>query len=271
MARAGRMAGRVARIVAAGLALGGAAAAQSARPPAACQQRITRQDRLVAVDAHGDLVLESGRRGRLDGLRRPEDPALAAAATAWLLDLRGRPLATREVAAPDRWGRVSLDAATRDDDAPVDLAGGLVAAGLAQVDAGEADTLCRPGLLAVEATARREGKGVWAAAAVIPADDAARLVAAAGRFVLIEGRVRSVGERERRTYLNFAPFGEDGLSVTMQKRTWRILVGRGLTAAALRGRRVRARGTVELWRGPTLDLGAAEMIELLDEEQAQRR
>ncbi|RVU19357.1 DNA-binding protein [Methylobacterium oryzihabitans] len=262
--------GRVASIAAACL-LAGAAQAQTPRASGPCAQRAARQDRLVAVDGHGDLALESGRRGRLDGLRLPDDPALAAAARAWLLALRGRALATREATVPDRWGRIALDAATADAGEPVDLAGGLVAAGLAVVDAGEADALCRPGLLAIEAAARRQGRGLWAATAVLPADDAARIAAAAGRFVVVEGRVRSVGERERRTYLNFAPFGEDGLSVTMQKRTWRILAGRGLTAAALRGRRVRARGTVELWRGPVLDLGAAEMIELLDEEQAQRR
>ena len=105
----------------------------------------------------------------------------------------------------------------------------------------------------------------------MPAEEGARLAGLVGRFVVVEGRVRNVGERERRTYLNFAPFGTEGATVTVSKRTWRNMLERGFSAAALRGRRVRARGIVELWRGPTLDVGAAEMIEMLDEEQAPRR
>ncbi|ACL60739.1 hypothetical protein [Methylobacterium nodulans] len=235
-----------------------------------CRHRVAGEDRLEAVAASGDLVLASGRRARLDGVRWPEDPALAAAARAWLAGLTGRRLATREEPAPDRWERVILDAATTEGE-PVDLAGGLLTAGLALVDAGESDRLCRPALLSVEAAARRERRGLWASESPLPAEDAAGLAARAGRFVVAEGRVRSVGERRSRTYLNFAPFGEEGLTVTVSKRTWRILLERGLTAAALRGRRVRARGFVELWRGPTLDVGAAETIEMLDEERAQRR
>ncbi|WP_245239700.1 DNA-binding protein [Methylobacterium variabile] len=246
------------------------AAGPRSREPPACRGRTAGQDRLEAVAARGELVLASGRRGRLDGLRWPDDPVAAEAARAWLAGLSGRSLATREAPEPDRWSRITLDAATADGET-VDLAGGLVAAGLAQVDAGEADSLCRPGLLAVEDAARRAGLGLWAGTPPVPTEEVARLAAAAGRFVVVEGRVRNVGERERRTYLNFAPFGTEGVTVTVSKRTWRIMLERGFSAVALRGRRVRARGIVELWRGPTLDIGAAEMIEMLDEEQAQRR
>ncbi|TNC11768.1 DNA-binding protein [Methylobacterium terricola] len=216
------------------------------------------------------MVLASGRRARLDGLRWPDDPVAADAARTWLMALAGRALATREAPEPDRWGRITLDAATQESE-PLDLAGGLVAAGLVVVDAGESDSLCRPGLLALEEAARRAGRGIWAGASPVPTEEVARLAALRGRFAVVEGRVRSVGERERRTYLNFAPFGAEGVTVTVSKRTWRIMLERGFSGVALRGRRVRARGIVELWRGPTLDVGAAEMIEMLDEEQAQRR
>ncbi|MGX7703617.1 DNA-binding protein [Methylobacterium sp. Gmos1] len=246
------------------------AAAPRGREAPACRGRIAGQDRIEAVVARGELVLASGRRARLDGLRWPDDPAAADAARTWLAGLAGRLLATREAPEPDRWDRITLDAATQGE-APVDLAGGLVAAGLAQVDAGEGDSLCRPGLLALEDAARRAGRGLWAGTAPVPTENVSVLKEMAGRFAVVEGRVRNVGERERRTYLNFAPFGAEGVTVTVSKRTWRIMLERGFSSSALRGRRVRARGIVELWRGPTLDIGAAEMIELLDEEQAPRR
>ncbi len=262
----------------AGLLLLLAGAAQAAAPrgrePPACRGRVSGQDRLASVAARGELVLASGRRARLDGVRWPDDPAAAEAARAWLSRLVGRALSTREAPEADRWGRITLDAVTQDavgDDLPVDLAGGLVAMGLVPVDAGEGDSLCRPGLLAIEETARRAGRGLWAGAPPVPAEEGARLAGLAGRFVVVEGRIRNVGERARRTYLNFAPFGTEGATVTVSKRTWRTMLERGFSVAALRGRRVRARGIVELWRGPTLDVGAAEMIEMLDEEQAPRR
>jgi endonuclease YncB( thermonuclease family) len=257
-------------------ALSGAVVAALAWPAAAgaetggCRHRIARADRLASVAPAGDLVLASGRRARLDGVRLPDEPGLGAAARDWLAARRDRPLITREEPAADRWGRIVLDAATEEGE-PTDLAGGLVAAGLALVDAGESDTLCRPGLLAVEAGARAARRGVWAEGLPVPAGEATRLAGLQGRFVVAEGRVLSVGERRSRTYLNFARFGEEGLTVTVSKRTWRIMLERGLTAAALRGRRVRARGFVEIWRGPTLDVSAAEMIEMLDEERALRR
>ncbi|WP_018261173.1 hypothetical protein [Methylobacterium sp. WSM2598] len=265
----GRRAGLAAILI---LALG---APQAGARPAAeetCGGRVAREDRLAGVAPSGELRLASGRTARLDGVRLPADPSLAAAARAWLDARKGQRLATREDPAPDRWERVALDAVAEEPGGdPVDLAGGLLAAGLALVDAGESDRLCRPGLLAVEAAARQARRGLWAGDLPLRAEDAAVLAARVGQFVVAEGRVRSVGERRSRTYLNFAPFGEEGLTVTVTKRTWRTLLERGLTAAALRGRRARARGVVELWRGPTLDIGAAEMIEMLDEERAQRR
>jgi hypothetical protein len=42
------------------------------------------------------------------------------------------------------------------------------------------------------------------------------------------------------------------------------MVGKGLSAATLRNGRIRARGVLEHGRGPTIEVTAAEMIEVLD-------
>ncbi|TXM72396.1 DNA-binding protein [Methylobacterium sp. WL69] len=219
---------------------------------------------LTSVDARGELAFASGTRGVLDGLRWPEAPDRAEAARSWLLAQAGTPLALVARGETDRWGRVHLDATGADG--TVDLAGGLVEAGLAAVDAGERDSLCRPALLAVEAGARRAGRGLWAEADQ-DARDGAALRTRLGRFVVVSGRVLRVGERARRTYLDFAGRGADGLTVTVSKRTWRQLQERGLSAASLRGRLVRVRGVVEVWRSPILDVASADMIEILDAAQ----
>jgi len=250
----------------AALALGAGAPAMAVAPE--CRTALLPETVLTAVSPRGELAFASGLRGVLDGLRWPDAPDLAGAAAAWLETHRGVPLTLTARGETDRWGRAHLDAVAADG--TVDLAGGLVAAGLALVDAGERDSLCRPGLLAMEAGARAAGRGLWREAEE-KAEDGATLRTRLGRFVVARGTILWVGERARRTYLDFARRGADGLTVTMSKRTWRQVQERGLSAATLRGRVVRVRGIVEIWRGPTLDVASADMIEVLDAAQAQGR
>jgi len=80
----------------------------------------------------------------------------------------------------------------------------------------------------------------------------------------VEGRVRSVGERERRTYLNFGRAWSEDFTVTIPKRSWTILAGDGVSASGLRGRPVRVRGVLEEWNGPALTLSAPDALEILD-------
>lgn len=220
------------------------------------------------MGARGELRLRSGGRAVLDGVRWPSEAQEAESAAAVLLGQRGRRLTLVARGETDRWGRAHVDAAVAGE--AVDLAGSLIEAGLVQVDVGERDALCRPALLRIEAGARAAGRGLWQPG-IRHARDGAGLAAQVGRFVVAEGHVLGVGERRSRTYLDFVRRGEDGLTVTVSKRTWRHLQERGLSAATLKGRFVRVRGVIETWRGPTLDIASADMIEVLDGEQAPRR
>ncbi|KQQ13047.1 DNA-binding protein [Methylobacterium sp. Leaf123] len=235
----------------------------------ACRASAARADRLAEIGPRGELLLASGRRAVLSGLRWPDEPAFDAAARGWLHAYRGASLVLTERGAEDRWGRRRADAIAGEAE-PVDLAGGLVAAGLAYADAGEADTLCRPALRTLESAPRAAGLGIWAGGP-LAATDAAALSARAGRFTVVEGRILHVGERSARTYLDFARRGGQGLTVTVQKRSWRILSEQGLSAATLRGRLVRIRGMVEIGRGPFIDLAGVEGIEVVEGERALRR
>ena len=242
-----------AAVLLAGAMLGAAAAAE-------CDRGAVRTDALAEVGARGEIRLASGLRALLGSIRWP-DGAGEEAARAWLAGQVGRPLAVMPRGEADRWGRVRIDASLADGS--LDLAGGLVAEGLAAVDAGEGDALCRPALLQVEAGARGAGRGVWAAAP-LAALDGPGLRQAANRFAVVEGRLRHVGERSARTYLDFARRGEDGLTVTVSKRTWRRMREHGLNAAGLTGRLLRVRGVIEVRRGPVIEIAAPELIELVE-------
>jgi hypothetical protein len=231
-------------------------AAAAPRTPPDCRAGPARAETLEDIDRRGELRLGSGARAVLDSLRWPDADETAAA---WLTNLRGSRLVVVPRGTPDRWGRERVDAQV--DGSDIDLAGGLIGAGLALADANEADVLCRPALRAVEAAARAGRLGLWQAPG--PAvDDGPALRALAGRFAVVEGVVRHVGERSTRTYLDFVARGADGLTVTVPKRTWRTMASRGLSALA--GRRVRVRGVVELWRGPVIEAASVDAVEILD-------
>ncbi len=237
-------------------------------------------DRVAAVSADGEIALASGRTVRLADLRWPEAPAIRAAGLGWLRDRIGAAVAV-QAGPPDRWNRrpARIGLAT---DPPRDPAGGsapdlasdlarhLVGAGLAVTDPREAERLCDPDLLGPEAAARRHGQGLWARERPLQADAVEDLRRRIGTFAFVEGRVRSVGERERRTYLNFGQAWSEDFTVTVPKRSWAILTAGGLSAATLRGRRIRVRGLLEEWNGPALTLDVPEGLELLDPAPAPR-
>ena len=228
-----------------------------------CLAGSTHRDVLEDVGPRGEIRLASGTRAVLDSLRWPDAPEAAAAARAWLEGWRGAPVTLVPRGQPDRWDRVRAD--IESEDGAADLAGGLIGAGLAVADAGEADALCRPALRLLESAARARRLGLWREP-VLAAIDGPGLRDRTGRFAIVEGRVRGVGERSARTYLDFGPRGTDALTVTVSKRTWRMVRARGLSATSLEGRRVRVCGILEVWRGPTLEI-AADGIEVLSEPE----
>jgi hypothetical protein len=78
--------------------------------------------------------------------------------------------------------------------------------------------------------------------------------------------VRGVGERRERTYLNFGSDWKSDFTITIPKRIWAALRERGVTAASLKGARVRARGVLEEWQGVALEITAADMLEVPAED-----
>lgn len=189
---------------------------------------------------------------RLDQAARAELAALAAGALT---------LATTS-SEPDRYGRLHAMLTTGDGRSVAEL---LVAAGLARVRPFPGEIACMMPLLVPEAEARADRRGLWAVPsfAVLPADDTARLNDAVGRFVLVAGRVASVGHG--RTVI-FIDFGRD------YRRDFTIMVpqsvsqGFAVPVDGLKGRRIRVRGVIEASGGPAIWLSDPAEIELLDED-----
>jgi endonuclease YncB( thermonuclease family) len=246
--------------------------AQSAGPAGSSKKSrpgctiVAQPDRLQDLTPEGDLLLASGRFAKLAGIRLPDTPPYRDQALAWLRGQAGQPVLVQGKDSRDRWDRVSASIRLSGASPPLDLGHGLVEAGLALVDPGLEQALCQPELLSLEATARERRLGLWADGRYNPIDvnQVDRLQDRIGSFVLVEGRVRSIGEREQRTYLNFGGLWAEDFTIIIPRKTWKLMADRGLGAEALKGRWIRARGILQSWQGTALSVEMPEMIERLE-------
>jgi hypothetical protein len=208
-----------------------------------------------AVGPGGEIALEDGRRARLGGLRLAPgaDAALAKAGPPRF----GLVLIARN---PDRWGRFVVDL---QDQGGQSLALDLLARGLATVRPEPEARPCEPERLEAEGAAREAGEGLWSEpGAVLDAGDGAALAEADGRFALVEGVVRRVGEGRSRVYLDFA--GKSGFSVMVARKIEPQFRRAGVDLATLAGQRVRIRGVMDVRFGPRMEIADPLMIELLE-------
>ena len=112
-----------------------------------------------------------------------------------------------------------------------------------------------------EADARRKNRGVWHDPPVFNVQNTDDVLQHTGEFVIVAGFVKSVGDRQRRLYLNFGSnWAEDTTAIVVKKGSGAY---RGDVAVLrrLERKRVEIRGIVEDAQGP--------LIRLIDEAQIQ--
>jgi endonuclease YncB( thermonuclease family) len=168
----------------------------------------------------------------------------------------------------DRYGRIVAYAFTARDGMERSAQADLIAAGLARVAARVGNRACAAELLSREDAARRAKLGLWAGSYYdsLNADDPAAVLAAIGRFALVEGKVVSVRESGATVYVNFGRRWSEDFTVTILKRNARSFTAAGLEPKTLAGRRVRVRGWIEERGGPWIEAARPEQIELIDRE-----
>ncbi len=118
--------------------------------------------------------------------------------------------------------------------------------------------------MAAEAEARQGRKGTWADSGVIKnAESADDILAAIGRFTLVEGKVLSVRQAGATTYLNFGRRWTRDFAVTISRRIMPAIESAGITVKSLENRRIRVRGWVEAHPAPRIEVVRAGQIEVL--------
>ncbi len=162
----------------------------------------------------------------------------------------------------DRWGRAPVH---------VVMAGTLgaelaLAAGLATLRPGDVSPPCRRALQAVEAGARDARLGLWASPDILCSMQPAtpRSCRDEGRYTIVEGRVRGLGETSARAYLNFGTIRSENFSIAIPKGALRRFEASGMTWKSLEGRKVRVRGVVLDRAGPLIEISGPDEFERLD-------
>jgi len=253
----------------------GASCAEVIHSSHACRFELLGAGKVTRIVDGRSVVLEDGREVLISGIEiplaaAPEEPSAAppipsaAAAKAALESmLLGQLVELRALQdVTDRYGRTVAFLVRHDGD--IDVAGELLSRGHARVAAQTGDAACTAALLSRERVARTSKLGLWAEPYydVIEARNAPQLLAARGRFSLVEGKVLSVRESGGTIYLNFGQRWSEALTVTISKRHERIFAGAGLTPKRLESRTVRIRGWIEERNGPRIEAYRPEQIEV---------
>jgi endonuclease YncB( thermonuclease family) len=234
----------------------------------ACRFELLGTGKVLKVVDERSVVLDDGREVRISGIEIPSTSApgelgVAAAKTALEAILLGEIVELHGIQdVTDRYGRTV--AFLMRQNGPIDVAGELLARGHARVAAHIGDTACAAELLSRERVARTSKLGLWSEPYydVIEARNAPHLLAARGRFSLVQGKVLSVRESGGTIYLNFGRRWSEALTVTISKRHERIFSGAGLPLNRLESRTVRVRGWVEERNGPRIEVIRPEQIEV---------
>ena len=244
-----------ARLALALLALGGPAPLAAAP----CLEAVGEAE-VTGSDAYATLRLGDGRAVRLADIV-PAGGSAAPDAIGRLAGLAGQAVEVRRsgdaTEGGDRYGRIVGDVAPK---ATGDsLSQQLLREGLALVDPAVMSDECLDALFAAEREAERARRGLWDDTPVLGSADPG-LASAAGRYVLVEGVVRTIGETRETIYLNFGSDYRNDFTALIRREDAN---GWADTLLAFEGRNVRIRGVLEAWNGGLIRVEHLRQIELL--------
>jgi hypothetical protein len=231
-------------------------------PAIACGPERLDRAVITAVTDDGAIRLAGGESLGLAGL----DAAEVAAALATILSFGDRIAFGALDVRLDRWNRMpSLVFLLPDGNEPIFLQGLLLRQGKARLRPAGLPGDCAALLAAEEAKGRAARAGHFAgAAAALPAgtrpSDGSAL---AGRFIVIEGRLRRLGEGRRQLFLDFSGRRDEGFLVTVDKRLERRFREAGLDLRRLPGATLRVRGVTDARDAARLRLTEPVQIERL--------
>ena len=231
------------------------------------------------------LILDDGRAVRPAGILGPRRARGGPASEARgemekaLSDLTlGRKVALRlGERKRDRYGRLLAQIMVTGDNETIWLQERLIAEGMARVISFPDNRLCTAELLAKEEESRRAQKGFWKTGffAIKSANGEDLLSRLVQSYEIVEGEVRSVADIKGRTYINFGENWQKDFTAFVSPQSAKLFGTAnetgpmtGFDGAALKGKRVRVRGWLKNFNGPSITVTHPEQIEILEQKSA---
>ena len=247
------------------------------QPALACSLPEGAARAVVSVIDGDTLVLDDQSKLRLIGALRPAPPSPDTPDSDWppaavakealeRLTTGQSLLLEHDQRNTDRYGQQLAQAfVVNSEGASFWLQGRMVEDGLARAYSFADNRGCAAELIALEAKARAEHRGLWANAAydVRLAADARALMRYLGSYQLVEGEVADAAVVKGRVYLNFGADWKTDFTATVDPAARRQFESAGLDLATLKGSRIRVRGWLENANGPEIHVTHSEQIELL--------
>ena len=171
----------------------------------------------------------------------------------------------RALEKPDRYGRRTGQVFTRAQDSQPKrwLQGHLLKTGQALISGITASGACLDAMRDAERVAKRQRLGVWASENTeIGSLQLDALNKAIGNFVIVWGKVQSVGDRKKRLYLNFGKKWSQDFTVQIVKSGKSTYQGDLEPLQHSSGKLVRVRGILEEGGGPLIRVTHAAQIEI---------
>ena len=239
---------------------------------AACWSGKAQTVKLQSLTDAGTFVLGDGRELVLAGLERPVGPAAIAGWRETSADILSQPVTfySEGPLAEDRYGRVQALVVAGDQ---VLLQTRIVEAGWARVHPTRDRRMCTSRLLEVEVQARASRLGIWSYPTFqsLDAADTKTLLALDGTYQIVFGQVLDVARKKGRLYLNFGRDWKTDFTVTVAPSDARLFdslmfAGDKSGTADIIGRRVRVRGFLSRYNGPSMDVATPGQIEFLSNQ-----
>ena len=243
----------------------------------ACEQLRMEPGGTVTAVTDGDtVILDDGRVVRMIGTQAPKLPLDRPDFPTWPLAPEAK-AALEAIAlnrpvrlgfggeSTDRYGRVLAHVFVAGPEGEIWAQQAMVARGLARVYSFPDNRACLDMLFAAEGRARLAGLGIWAdpyystRAANVPGD----LLARAGHYELVEGRILLAEQRGGRVYLNFGRFWKEDFTAVIEAPALRLFAEAGIDPLVLENALVRIRGWVDDRDGPRIEVTHPEQIEVL--------
>ena len=254
-----------------------AALSASSAAAMACEQLSMEPGGIVVQVTDGDtVVLDDGRVIRLIGTQAPKLPLGREDYPTWPLAPEAK-TALEELSLNkavqlgyggeqiDRYGRHLAHLFIEESQGLVWVQQTMVSKGLARVYSFPDNRACLDLLFAAEGRARLGGLGIWRDPyySVRAADAPGDLLARAGHYELVEGRVLLADKSGGRVYLNFGRFWKEDFTAVIEAPALRLFAEDGFDPLVLDGALIRVRGWVDDRDGPRIHVTHPEQIEVL--------